>query len=302
MAVREPSKKFFEATQVVSERVVSKVAETSVSPKGPVTKHYYESWVEPKLAPFWNDQSNTTMTGEDYCTQILGIPNVTQYGVDEEDLNALDHVYALVSTVAVLTFLNFIIPMAILIMQGKKHYKPILYNDDGVAQPPTVFTHFHYSVGALVYTVFYGVMVAAGVLFLHASNSLLDALDRFISDLDWSLLRQAVAYLALVILVVNTLLLAFLWLQVLEMSKMVHLKYLRLSGEKGRDGKALSWDESYVPWNPAAVDVCFRFCFAILFLSLMLSMICVLMGALKTVECRLCQRLYCILDLPLHYL
>lgn len=211
----------------------------------------------------------------------MDVPNVTQYGIDEQRVNALDQIYALVATVAALTFLNFIIPMAILVSQGKEHYKPIPYSDDGVPQPPTVFTHFQYLVGALVYTLFFAVMVVAGLIFLAASQSLLDTLDSFVQAVNWSLLEKFVGYLAIAILVVNLLLLSFMWLQVLEMSRMVQLKYLQLAGEKRSDGESLSWDEHYVPWSPAVVDVLFRACFAILFLSLMLSMICVVMGELE---------------------
>lgn len=70
MGVREATKKALQYIQRVSNKVVEAVAETSVSPKGPVTKHYYEAWVEPKLAPFWNTETNTSMTGEEYCARI----------------------------------------------------------------------------------------------------------------------------------------------------------------------------------------------------------------------------------------
>ena len=284
MTVPEPRNDLLGFVQQFSALIVEIYATSSVAPNGPVTKHYYEDWVKPDLSPFWEKESNTSLVGKDYCTSIMDIPNITQYGVGKMSVQAVDQVQAMILMVAILTVLNFVLPLLALIVYGKDHYQPIALSEEGVPQPATWLGHFQYSVGAWVYTVFFLIMVAAGIVFLKGSNSLLDLMEEVVKAVDWSLIRDFVSVLAICIVVGNSLLLVFMWLQVFEMQRMIRLRYLQLTGAKNSGGGAISWDETFVPWNPAVVAILFKLCFAILFVSLMLSMICVVLGAYSEAE------------------
>lgn len=281
MGVREARTDVLKYVQAVSNEVVKAFSETGNGPNGPVTKHYYEKWVKPKNSPFWNNEANTT-TSEEYCNGLLSIPNITYAAIEPKDVKVADDVMALIAVVSVLTVLNFLVPLLALIIQGRSPYSPIRYFRDGVLEPPkrNCFGTLQYSIGALIYTIFFAIMFVAAMLFLKYSRNMLTTLETFVPDIDFSFARDIVEILGVVILVVNSLLLIFLWMQVFEMRGMIHHTYLRMSGVNKTE-----LPQRFVPWNTNVVDVLFRCGFAILFMSLMLSMICVVIGKYTMESC-----------------
>ncbi|CAB9524295.1 expressed unknown protein [Seminavis robusta] len=282
MNVREPRAEVVSLLQDVTSKVVEAAAVASAGPKGPVTKYFYEEWTKPINAPLWNSQQNAdpTTAGTEYCVGAFDVPNMTHIGIEAKTVNVVDHIYAMVCTVIILTILTFLIPILILIRQGRSHYKPIRMSQEGVPRPLTTFDHMVYMMGALVYTLFFVILVSAGVIFLHGSNQMIDMLEQFVHGIRWQSLREFVFMLGVAILAANTLLLVFMWLQAFEMKSLIRLRYLQLSGSQTSvDGRRqVSWDKKFVPWNPLTVDIVFKLCFALLFLSMMFAMICVLLG------------------------
>lgn len=278
MDVREASNDALKFVQGVSTKVVQSVAVTGTGPVGPMTKDFYQTWVKPKVAPFWSKISNTSMTGEDYCANMIVNPNAPSYAarVDKKQVDAVGQATALVATVGVLTVFNFVIPLLLFFfVQSKGHYKPIRTSEVGAHVPPTTLDYVRTIFGMLVFSIFFIIMMCAGSVFLNASKAVFDTLERYITGIDWEMIAGAIRIFAIVILIINTLLLVFLWLQAYEVTRMVYLRHQQLSGTEDLDKSAIAWDQQFVPWNPTVVDVLFRFCFAILFLSLMLSMLCV---------------------------
>lgn len=113
------------------------------------------------------------------------------------------------------------------------------------------------------------------VVFSSGMHQLLESL---VSAVDWNLMLSSVQVLGACVLVVNMLLFIFLWMQAFEMRRMVQATFDHMIRTKEAGVLRLLGDHDYVNWNPALVDVLFRIFFALLFLSLLFSLICFVLG------------------------
>ena len=107
---------------------------------------------------------------------------------------------------------------------------------------------------------------------------MLQLLESLVSVVDWNLLFSSVKLLGACVLVVNMLLFVFLWMQAFEMRKMIQATYNHMARTQETGVLHLLYDHAYVNWNPTMVDVLFKIFFALLFLSLLFSLICFGLG------------------------
>ena len=284
MGAREPSTGSIGSIESVSSKIADTFAATSGAPFGPAKKNYYVTWVEPEIAPFWEKVANISLRGQDYCTSKLDIRDGSSADVYPESLGTEEQINAMITIVLILSLLNILLPTGILMCCRPASF---ISEKDG----RRTITKFSYTIGACVYTVFYVLTIVAGCFFWTGSRDLLDLLSGIVLYIPWDTIRKFVDAMATTVLFFQTVLFIIMWLQTLEMSRMIRYTQVQLSGStEGED--LLSSDEKIVPWSPSPVRILFIFCFAILFLSLMLSMVAVLLGVLQRECLSLCRFAY----------
>lgn len=286
MAVSPPKKKVADVIQAVTSQLADAFSTISKGPLGPGSKGFWERWSPPHNCPFWALQSNISLTSLDYCNdRIYNIDDSYREPIEEADATFKEEITTIIVFSAVMTFFNMVVPLAITSCQGRKPYQPILFNGN-VPQDPTDRPGGQYMAGALIFSLLYVLLCVSGITFIASCQKLFQVLDDYIPSFNWTAANHLLEGLGGCIILMNTLLLFFLWLQVWEMRKMIQGTYLKLlehetqTDESTEEKQRLAFlgDKHYVAWNPSLVDGLFQCSFAFLFLSLLFSLVCFLVG------------------------
>ncbi|CAB9502524.1 expressed unknown protein [Seminavis robusta] len=284
MAVSPPKSDFTAVIQSVSSQVVAAFSSTGKAPIGPGSKGFWERWTPPVNAPFWNGVTNTSITAREYCEQVLFIDDTYRDAINAAKYDLRKEIIAIIACSCIITALNLIIPLGLMCVQRRHLYQPIITGEDGIPQDPDnrPFGHFHFMAGAIVFTLFFFLMITGGIFFIASCGSLFETLTEWIPNVNWSWVQWVIETLGAVVIVVNSILLFFLWLQAFEMRNMIRGTYNQLVQARKTESstRIFRGEKYYVPWSPTVVEALFRICFALLFLSLLLSLLCVIVGFL----------------------
>jgi len=250
-------------------RIFSK---TSVSPRGPVTKNFYATWLPPVTNTFYLKwPANTTET--EFCEQIKTIPDTSRLPVEVKAIDSKGNISGMIALLVVLTLANFLALLYIANIQ-RSGQSLLHFDDSGVVQRPEWRKIKRIYAPAIFYSIAYGVTLTGGIFFVTNVAVIFETWEERLNGLDWHAAKVLIVTLGVVVICIDTALLFVNWLSSHELWCSVRLKYCDLV----KDKKTRDIYESYIWWNTTVVRWTFTSFFALLFLSLMLSILCVLVG------------------------
>lgn len=195
---------------------------TGVGPTGPITKHSFTEWTAALNAPLWNFLPWNTTQAE-YCEQMfIIIPDTGRPPNALDNWNIRANLIGVVSMVIILPVGTSLCLSRYIKIFSKP---PLQINDenDAVQQPESGWKNQIFAT-VFGFAFWYLVTIMGAIIFVVSHDHIFILLEKYLTTFNWSLITKLISLLSIVSLIIDTLVMIFLWLP----SYIIHCKLWQL--------------------------------------------------------------------------
>jgi len=246
-----------------------------VGPNGPASNAFYNDFRPPGNAQVWSlPNSDSNMTGESYCKQLLEPDDPSKYESDVDVIPLTKNVIGILFMCIFFTIFN----IYYFLKKRNEDVRPVLLtDDDGRYVQPGRETRRWVFLHAWIYSGAYVLTVVGALLFFVGYTALTDLLEETFTGINFSAVEAMFLALGFFILFIDTLLLVILWLRTEDLWRRINTTYFDMVGDT-EERKRFDPFEKRCCYSAEAVDVVYLTTFALLLVSLILSVIMVIVA------------------------
>jgi len=247
-------------------------AETGSGPTGPVAKNFYQDWLPPITSLFFAGWANDTDEAG-FCENITGIPDTSRLPVEAKEVNVRGNLLGMIGFILFLMIANMV-GITYVMIRYKEQPALLELDESGAIRQPTWRSSFRIFAPGALYSFAFAMAFIGAVLFLAAVRRYFSVLEDAIPEIEWGAVKSMLATLGIVVFILNVAQLIAIWFPQFELWYLINIEYF----ERTRNLPEKERYERKFWWNGGRARFAMYFLASLLFLSLMLSMLCVIVG------------------------